>query len=170
MLKISTEGRLSARQVRGIGGEGKRKRVCVFSAQKQCSALPPMSLHTCSDSEPAGGFQVSLKSKSFKVKSQCTKRRGNADVPRKNGAEPRWPLAPPEHPVDSGPSGPVCTQHCPALTFYEATCRNPRPSQTPLFFSSSAAPATRGVPFPSIRGPGALMRPLGLVTEAGHTV
>lgn len=38
--------------------------------------------------------------------------------------------------VSPGALGPwtlACTQHCPALAFCEATCRNPRPSQAPLF-------------------------------------
>ena len=47
------------------------------------------------------------------------------------------PLVPwhlPECPIEpSGPQIPVCHQPCPALTFYEATSKNPGSSQKPFF-------------------------------------
>lgn len=82
------------------------------------------------------------------------------------------PLVPwhlPECPIEpSGPQIPVCHQPCPALTFYKATSKNPVSSQNP-FFLFLVFPAIPMEAASSICGPGALVSPLGHVTQAGHT-
>lgn len=92
-------------------------------------------------------FKCSLVAKSFQMKSRVmtSVQKGEArwmffwkNVDRASLVP--WHLS--ERPTESlGPWVLVCIQHYPALTFYEATCRNPRPSQN-LLFLPAMIPAT----------------------------
>lgn len=119
-----------------------------------------------------GGFQMSFCSKIFSNEIPhgaliCQK--GKQNRPSFGGMGTGPPLHLPECPTEpSGPCIPVCNQPCPTLTFYEATGRNPRFSQNPfLLFRVFPDISTEAVI--SICDPGALVGPLGHVTQVGHS-